>query len=113
MGTGEVVTGALVKALDMQAPLARRNYERLRRVSPDATPEEPAAQLTKFYLNAVTVSGGVAGGVGVVPGAGMASAGLDAVSFLRALSCTCSRWQRSMVCIPRTPSAVVSWCGRS
>ena len=82
MGTGEVVTGALVKALDMQAPLARRNYERLRRVSPDATPEELAAQLTKFYLNAVTVSGGVAGGVGVVPGAGIASAGLDAVSFL-------------------------------
>lgn len=82
MGTGDVVAGVLVKALEVQAPLARRNYERLRRVSPDATPEDLAQQLTKFYLNAVTVSGGVAGGVGVVPGAGIASAGIDAVSFL-------------------------------
>lgn len=82
MGAGEMVSGALVKALDLQAPLALRNYERLRRVSPEATPEELSQQLTKFYLNAVTVSGGVAGGVGVVPGAGLASAGIDAVSFL-------------------------------
>lgn len=82
MGAGDVVAGVLVKALEVQAPLARRNYERLRRVSPDATPEDLAQQLTKFYLNAVTVSGGVAGGVGVVPGAGIASAGIDAVSFL-------------------------------
>lgn len=82
MGTGDVVAGVLVKALEVQAPLARRNYERLRRVSPDATPEDLAQRLTKFYLNAVTVSGGVAGGVGVVPGAGIASAGIDAVSFL-------------------------------
>lgn len=82
MGAGEMVKGALVKALDMQAPLARKNYERLRRVSPDATPAELCEQLTKYYLNAVTVSGGVAGGVGVVPGAALASAGVDAVSFL-------------------------------
>lgn len=82
MGAGELMTNALVKALDVQAPLARKNFERLRRVSPDASPEELSQQLTKFYLNAVTVSGGVAGGVGVVPGAAIASAGLDAVSFL-------------------------------
>lgn len=82
MGSGEIVKGALVKALDAQAPLARRNYERLRRVHPDATPAELCEQLTKYYLKAVTVSGGVAGGVGVVPGAALASAGIDAVSFL-------------------------------
>ncbi|WP_433955924.1 hypothetical protein [Janibacter indicus] len=84
MGAGDVVAGALVKALDVQAPLARKNCERLRRVSPDATPAELSARVTKYYLNAVTVSGGVAGGVSVVPGAGIASAGIDAVSFLEA-----------------------------
>jgi hypothetical protein len=56
MGAGDMVARALVKALEVQAPLARRNYERLRRVSPGATPEELAQQLTNFYLNAVTVS---------------------------------------------------------
>lgn len=75
---------ALAKALDAQAPLARKNLERLQRVSPDASPVELSEQLTKVYVNGVTVSGGVAGGVGVVPGAAIASAGIDAVSFLEA-----------------------------
>lgn len=75
---------ALTKALTFQSPMARKNFERLRRVHPDDSPQDLAARISKHYLGTVTASGGAAGGAGVIPGAGIPAAGIDIVVFTEA-----------------------------
>jgi hypothetical protein len=84
MTSKEVVSQALTKALTFQSPVARHNFERLRRVHPDATPTELAKRVTRHYLSLVTTSGGAMGAAGVIPGAGLPSAAVDVVAFTEA-----------------------------
>lgn len=72
---------ALKKALTFQAPLARRNFERLRRVHPLDTPSQLERRVTKYYLATVASSGGAMGAAGTVPGGGIPSAAVDVVAF--------------------------------
>lgn len=80
----EVASQALTKALTFQSPVARNNFERLRRVHPDATPTELAKRVTRYYLSLVTTSGGAMGAAGAIPGGGLASAAFDVVGFTEA-----------------------------
>jgi hypothetical protein len=80
----EMVSQALTKALTFQSPVARNNFERLRRVHPDETPTELAKRVTKYYLSAVTTSGGAMGAAGAIPGGGIASAAVDLLAFTEA-----------------------------
>jgi hypothetical protein len=84
MDRAEIVSQALTKALTFQSPAARNNLERLRRVHPDETPTELAKRVTKYYLSAVTTSGGAMGAAGAIPGGGIASAAFDFVAFTEA-----------------------------
>jgi hypothetical protein len=80
----ELASQALTKALTFQSPVARSNFERLRRVHPDATPTELAKRVTGYYLSAVTTSGGAMGAAGAIPGGGIPSAAFDVVVFTEA-----------------------------
>ncbi len=82
MAGKEIVGKAFVKALDVQAPLARKNVERLRRVHTDDTPGDMSKRVTRHYLATVTGSGGAAGAAAFVPGGGIPSAAVDTVAFL-------------------------------
>jgi hypothetical protein len=84
MDNKEMASQALTKALTFQSPVARNNFERLRRVHPDDTPTELAKRVTKYYLSVVTTSGGAMGAAGAVPGGGLASAAFDVVAFTEA-----------------------------
>lgn len=84
MGSKEIASKALTTALTFQSPVARKNFERLRRVNPDDTPQELADRVTKFYLATVTTSGGATGGAGIVPGWGLPAAGFDVIAFTEA-----------------------------
>ena len=84
METKELASQALTKALTFQSPVARNNFERLRRVHPDATPTELASRVTRYYLSLVTTSGGAMGAAGAIPGGGLASAAFDFVAFTEA-----------------------------
>ena len=55
MDAKRLVGVALEKALVAQAPLARKNVERLRRVHPEATPSALIKKLDVAYLSAVMV----------------------------------------------------------
>lgn len=81
MDRKEVVSQALTKALTFQSPVARNEFERLRRVHPDETPTELAKRVTRNYLAFVTTSGGVMGAPGVIPGGGLPAAAIDVVTF--------------------------------
>lgn len=72
------------KALVAQQPLARRNVERLRRVHPDDAPALIVKKLNRYYLAAVTASGGASGAAGVVPGAAIPTALADVMVFTEA-----------------------------
>lgn len=80
----KALESVLDKALVAQAPAARANIDRLRRLSPDASPADIVKQLNKSYLSAVTVSGGTAGASAVLPGAGLPTSVLDAMAFTEA-----------------------------
>lgn len=83
--TGKKAVGAaLEKSLTGQAPLAAKNVERLRRVHPEATPQELLRKLNTTYLSAVTASGGASGAASVVPGAGIPVALGDTLLFTEA-----------------------------
>lgn len=84
MDAKRVVGAALEKALVVQAPLARKHVERLRRVHPQAAPSELVRKLDVTYLSTVTVSGGTAGAAGIVPGGGIPAALTDVVLFTEA-----------------------------
>ena len=84
MESKQLVSQALTKALTFQAPVARRNVERLRRVHPNASPKELADRVTRYYLTAVASSGGAMGAAGTVPGGGIPSAAFDVVAFTEA-----------------------------
>jgi len=84
MNRKELVSQALTKALTFQSPVARNNFERLRRVHPDETPTELAQRVTRHYLSLVTTSGGAMGAAGAIPGGGIPSAALDVVAFTEA-----------------------------
>ena len=84
MDRKELVSQALTKALTFQSPVARNNFDRLRRVHPDESPEELAKRVTKYYLSLVTTSGGAMGAAGAIPGGGIPSAALDVVTFTEA-----------------------------
>jgi hypothetical protein len=84
MDRKELVSQALTKALTFQSPVARNNFERLRRVHPDETPTELAKRVTGYYLSLVTTSGGAMGAAGAIPGGGLASAAFDVVAFTEA-----------------------------
>lgn len=79
-----VLGAVLEKSLVLQAPLARKNVARLRRVHPQATPDELIKKLDLAYLSAVTVSGGAAGAAGVVPSGGIPTALADVMVFTEA-----------------------------
>jgi hypothetical protein len=80
----ELASQALTKALTFQSPAARNNFERLRRVHPGDTPTELANRVTRYYLSAVTMSGGAMGAAGAIPGGGLASAVFDVAAFTEA-----------------------------
>lgn len=80
----QMASKVLTKALTFQSPVARSNFERLRRVHPGESPEGLAKRVTKYYLATVTASGGAAGGAGIFPGAGLPAAGIDVVAFTEA-----------------------------
>lgn len=80
----KIVQAGLDKSLVVQAPLAKKNVERLRRVHPDATPKELLKKLNVTYLSAVTVSGGAAGAAGMAPGVGVPAALADVLVFTEA-----------------------------
>lgn len=84
MDPKEAVSKTLTKALTLQEPLARSNFERLRRVHPDDSPEQLVKRVSTFYLRAVAGSGGAAGMFGVLPGAAIPAAGVDAIAFTEA-----------------------------
>src|SRR4029078_7310507 len=84
MGGKELVSQALTKALTFQSPVARNNFERLRRVHPNDTPTELAKRVTRYYLSAVTTSGGAMGAAGAIPGGGLPSAVFDVMAFTEA-----------------------------
>jgi hypothetical protein len=84
MDSKELVSKALTKALTFQSPVARSNFERLRRVHPDDTPTELSNRVTRYYLSAVTTSGGAMGAAGAIPGGGIASAAFDVMAFTEA-----------------------------
>ncbi len=80
----KVLAVGLEKALVAQQPLAKQNVERLRRVHPHDVPRDTSKRLTQYYLAAVTMSGGVAGAAGVVPGAGVPAALADVLAYTEA-----------------------------
>lgn len=82
--TKKAVSTALENALIVQAPLAAKNIDRLRRVHPEATPKQLVRKLNGTYLSAITVSGGAAGAAGLVPGAGVPTALADVLLFTEA-----------------------------
>jgi hypothetical protein len=84
MSSKQVVSQALSKALTFQSPVARRTFDRLRRVHYDDSPQELADRVTKYYLSTVTMSGGAMGAAGAVPGGGIPSAAFDVVAFTEA-----------------------------
>src|SRR3954453_1655977 len=84
MDRKKLVSQALTKALTFQSPVARSNFERLRRVHPDETPTELAQRVTKYYLSTVTMSGGAMGAAGAIPGGGVPSAAFDVAAFTEA-----------------------------
>jgi hypothetical protein len=80
----ELVSQALTKALTFQSPVARSNFDRLRRVHPDETPAELAKRVTRHYLSVVTTSGGAMGVAGAIPGGGLPAAAFDVMAFTEA-----------------------------
>src|SRR5262245_36933823 len=84
MDRKELASQALTQALTFQSPVARNNFERLRRVHPGDTPTELAKRVTRYYLSAVTMSGGAMGAAGAIPGGGLASAVFDVAAFTEA-----------------------------
>jgi hypothetical protein len=84
MDSKEVASRALTKALTFQAPVARKNFERLRRVHASDSPKGLAARVTKYYLTTVATSGAATGAAGTVPGGGIPSAAFDVVAFTEA-----------------------------
>lgn len=79
-----MVSQALTKALTFQSPVARKTFERLRRVHYDDSPQELADRVTKYYLSTVTMSGGAMGAAGAIPGGGVPSAAFDVLAFTEA-----------------------------
>ncbi|EFC82855.1 TerD family protein [Parafrankia sp. EUN1f] len=80
--------GLLDRALELQAPLAERHVDRLRRNRPDATPHQIVGRLNA-ELRAATISAGVGVGAaaaapGVGTGVALAASGGEAVAFLNA-----------------------------
>ena len=84
MNGKQVVSQALTKALTFQAPVARKSFERLRRVHNNDSPQALADRVTKYYLSTVTTSGGAMGAAGAIPGGGLPSAAFDVVAFTEA-----------------------------
>lgn len=79
-----LVQQVLDRALVAQQPLAKKHVERLRRVHPDETPQELIRRLDRYYLAAITASGGASGAAGVVPGAGIPTALADVMVYTEA-----------------------------
>lgn len=84
MDPKKAVQIGLERALTVQMPLARKEVARLRRVHPDATPEEILKRLDRTFLGAVTASGGASGAAGVVPGVGVPAALADVLVYTEA-----------------------------
>lgn len=84
MEAKKAVQAGLDRALTVQMPIARREVARLRRVHPDASPEEIVKRLDRTFLGAVTASGGAAGAAGVVPGVGIPAALADVLVYTEA-----------------------------
>ncbi|MFF3568995.1 hypothetical protein [Nocardia jiangxiensis] len=72
----------------VQAPLAAKYVDRMRRRHPDRSPEDIEKRLESRYLIVVTASGTIAGLSAVVPGVGtligLAASGIESVFFLEA-----------------------------
>lgn len=67
--------------LKIQRPVVLRWVKKLRSEHPDETPEQIAKRLERIYIRANTATGGLAGGVAMVPGLGtVASLGVSTLS---------------------------------
>lgn len=84
MNSKQLIAAAFDKALYIQAPLAQENVARLRRVHPNASPEQVIAKLGTAYLTAVTASGGASGATAIVPGWGVPAALGEAMLYTEA-----------------------------
>lgn len=73
--------GFLDRTLKIQRPVVLSWVKRLRSEHPDETPEQIAKRLERTYIRANTATGGLAGGVAMVPGLGtVASLGVSTIS---------------------------------
>lgn len=83
--SGEVLVRA---GTGVQAPLAAKYVDRLRRKHPERTPADIERGLQWRYLGAVTASGTIAGLSAAVPGVGtlvgLAASGVESVFFMEA-----------------------------
>lgn len=79
---------ALQAIMSSQRPAVIAHVRRIRRRSPEATPDEIIAMLEKHYLTLVTASGASVGAAAVVPAVGLAASlalsGVETVAFLEA-----------------------------
>lgn len=89
--TGDVdprMVRALQAIMSSQRPAVIAHVRRLRRRSPDASPDEIIRMLEKHYLTLVTASGASVGAAAVVPAVGLAASltlsGVETVAFLEA-----------------------------
>ena len=90
--TPSSVPPALLKTFDrvisVQRPVVLANIRTLRRMRPNATPEQLLKTLERQYLAAVTTSGAAVGASAVIPGVGMgvslALSGVETAGFLEA-----------------------------
>ncbi|BDI23383.1 hypothetical protein [Herbiconiux sp. L3-i23] len=86
------VPPALAKSFDrlmaVQRPAVLANIRTLRRLRPDATPQQLLKTLERQYLAAVTTSGAAVGASAVIPGVGvgmsLALSGVETAGFLEA-----------------------------
>lgn len=83
LNPAELLAKGFERALATQAPLAKSNVDRLRRIHPDKSSQELIKSLDSTYLSAVTLTGCGAGAAGAVPGlaVGLAVALADLSSF--------------------------------
>lgn len=86
--SGWVLRSGVERALRMQHPLVAAHVAAVRRKYPDIPPAEVVARLGRQYQVAVAVTGGVGGGIAIIPALGtvasLATAGAEAFAALDA-----------------------------
>lgn len=69
-GRAQPILDLLDKAIDLQAPLVRKNIARARQRNTEATPAEVIRTLERMYVSALTGTGAAVGGAAAAPAVG-------------------------------------------